>query len=309
MAEPLRILVVANETVGGRKLIDAVRKQAEAAHEQLRPFHVTVVCPQNQPKAGYVVYDETVRSAAQNRLDTTLAQLREVGIEAEGEVMDPDPFNATMDAFNQYGADEIIVSTHPQTRPGGLGPGLIDPVRDASGVPVEHVVVDLDADRADATRTLVVANQTVGGEPLIGLLRGKAHESPHRFIVISPLGEGGDPEEASERLAHTLERLHDEGLEATGQVMDPDPFTAIQNALQSYEVDEIAISTFPSTGSGWPRPDLVARDQRPPPLCPPRRGAQRPGGARTAVAGWSAWSPPPQPGTAAERGEFRIDPP
>jgi hypothetical protein len=260
-AAPLRILVVANETVGGRALIDAVRKHAEEAHEQLRPFHVTVVCPQNQPKAGYVVYDETVRTAAQNRLETTLAQLREVGIEAVGEIMDPDPYNATMDAFGQYGADVIIISTHPETRSGWLRRDLIDRVRDAAGVPVEHVVVDLDADRADATRTLVVANQTVGGEPLIGLLRGKAHEGPHRFIVISPQGESGDSGDAHERLAHTLQRMHDEGLEATGQVMDPDPFTAIQNALQFYAVDEIVISTFPSTRSGWLRNDLIARVQ------------------------------------------------
>ncbi|MEA2439290.1 MAG: hypothetical protein QOH76_714 [Thermoleophilaceae bacterium] len=261
--EPLRILVVANETVGGRALIDAVRKHAEKAHDQLRPFHVTVVCPQNQPKAGYVVYDETVRHAAENRLATTLAQLREVGIEADGEIMDPDPYNATMDAFGQYGADEIIISTHPETRSGWLRRDLIDRVRDAAGVNVEHVIVDLDADRADATRTLVIANQTIGGEPLIGLLKGKANESPHRFIVIAPQGgssEEGEPH-AHERLAHTLHRLHDEGLDATGQVMDPDPFTAIQNALQFYAVDEIVISTFPSTRSGWLRSDLVGRVQ------------------------------------------------
>src|SRR5215210_4908448 len=258
-AEPLRILVVANETVGGRALIDAVRKHAEQAHEQMRPFHVTVVCPQNQPKAGYVVYDETVRNAAENRLATTIAQLREVGIEAEGEIMDPDPYNATMDAFGHYGADEIIISTHPETRSGWLRRDLIDRVRDATGVPVEHVIVDLDADRADATRTLVVANQTVGGEPLIGLLKGKAQESPHRFVVIMPQSDSSDESEAHQRLAHTLQRLHETGLDATGQVMHPDPFTSIQNALQFYAVDEIVISTFPATRSGWLRNDLVER--------------------------------------------------
>jgi hypothetical protein len=259
--DPLRILVVANETVGGRALIDSVVKHAEQAHEQMRPFHVTVVSPQNQPKHGYVVYDESVRTAAENRLQITLAQLREVGIEAEGEIMDPDPYNATMDAFAQHGADEIIISTHPETRSGWLRRDLIDRVRDASGAPVEHVVVDLDADRAEATRTLVVANQTVGGEPLIGLLKGKAQESPHRFIVISPQGGADDGDDANQRLAHTLQRMHDEGLDATGQVMDPDPFTAIQNALQFYAVDEIVISTFPSTRSGWLRNDLIARVQ------------------------------------------------
>ncbi|MFL5883603.1 MAG: hypothetical protein ACJ77M_00915 [Thermoleophilaceae bacterium] len=258
---PFRILVVANETVGGRALIDAIVRYAEKARSEGREPVVQVVSPQNQPKKGFVVYDESVREAAENRLQTTIAQLREVGLEATGDVMDPDPYAATMDAFNSDGADCIVVSTHPQTRSGWLRRDLIDRIRDAAGVPVEHVVVDLDADRKVATRTLVVANQTVGGEPLIGLLRGKAQESPHNFIVISPQGGSGDGGEAHERLAHTLERLREAGLEAIGQVMDPDPFTAIQNALQFYAVDEIVISTFPATRSGWMRADLVERVQ------------------------------------------------
>ena len=259
-ADPLRILVVANETVGGRALIDAVRGHAESAHEHGRPFEVMVVCPQNQPKHGYVVFDDSVRAAAENRLRTTIEQLLAVGVEASGEVMDPDPFHATMDAFGTFHADEIIISTHPGARSGWLRRDLIDRVKDASGLPVEHVIVDLDADRAERVRTLVVANQTAGGEPLIGLLRGKAQESPHSFIVVMPQG-GAEPGDAPERLARVLDRLHSEGLEATGQIMPPDPFTAIQNALQFYAIDEIVISTFPGERSGWLRNDLIARVQ------------------------------------------------
>ena len=129
-------------------------------------------------------------------------------------------------------------------------------------MPVEHVVVDLDADRADAVRTLVVANQTVGGEPLIGLLQGQGAGGAaplHRDLARRAARTTATTR--TERLAHTLERLHEEGLDATGQVIDPDPFTAIQNALQFYAVDEIVISTFPSTRSGWLRNDLVGRVQ------------------------------------------------
>ena len=258
-ADPLRILVVANETVGGRALIDAVKKHAQEAHERGEPFHVTVICPQNQPRSGYVIYEDSVRAAAENRLRQTLAQLREVGIEADGEVMDPDPFSATMDAIDSYGADEVIISTHPDTRSGWLRRDLVDRVRDASGLPAEHVVVDLEADRQHVTRTLVVANQTVGGEPLLELLKEKGRESPHNFVVILPQGEGGEHGDAHQRLAHTLELLHQAGLEAIGQVMDPDPFTAVQNALQFYPADEIVVSTFPETRSGWLRSDLIQR--------------------------------------------------
>ena len=90
-----------------------------------------------------------MRDAARNRVEATLSALREVGIEARGDVMDPDPFSATLDAVREYGIDEIIISTHPATRSGWLRRDLIERVQEATELPVEHVVVDLDADRAE----------------------------------------------------------------------------------------------------------------------------------------------------------------
>ena len=256
-----RILVVANETVAGKPLIDAVKRPADGDQVE-----VQVISPQNQPKHGYVVYDEHVRDAAQNRLEMTLALLREAGIEADGDVMDPDPYSAVMDALGEQDYDEIIVSTHPETRSGWLRQGLVDRVQRAARRPVEHVVVDLDAERDDVKRTLVVANETVNSRPLLEALKRKADEEPRRFIVIAPQagggnGDGDSDDDPHERLAHTLKDLEDAGLEAVGQVVHPDPFTAIQNALQFYAPDDIVISTFPETRSGWLRADLVGRVQ------------------------------------------------
>jgi hypothetical protein len=253
-----RILVVANETVAGQPLIDAVR--ARAAGEDV---DVHVICPQNQPRHGYVIYESMVRDAAENRLQMTLALLREAGIEADGEVMDPDPYAAVMDALGEADYDEIIISTHPETRSGWLREGLVDRVRRAARRPVEHVVVDLDTERDDVKRTLVVANQTVSSSALLDVLRRKAQEEPRRFIVICPAaeanGDGGGGGDAAQRLAHTLKELEDAGLDAIGQVVHPDPYTAIQNALQFYAPDDIVISTFPETRSGWLRADLIGR--------------------------------------------------
>jgi hypothetical protein len=255
-----RILVVANETLAGKPLIDAVRRHAEGEDVQ-----VHVISPQNQPKHGYVIYDEHVRDAAENRLGMTLALLREAGIEADGEVMDPDPYSAIMDALGEQDYDQIIVSTHPETRSGWLRQGLVDRVERAARRPVEHVVVDLDAERDDVKRTLVVANQTVSSRPLLDALKRKAEEEPRRFIVIAPQaadGGNGDGEgDPHERLAHTLKELESAGLQAIGQVEHHDPFTAIQNALQFYAPDDIVISTFPETRSGWLRADLIGRVQ------------------------------------------------
>jgi hypothetical protein len=249
-----RILVVANETVAGRPLIDAVRRHAEGGE-----VDVHVICPQNQPKHGYVIYDSMVREAAENRLNMTIALLREAGIEAHGEVMDPDPYSAVMDALGERDFDEIIVSTHPETRSGWLRQGLVDRLHRATRRPVEHVVVDLDTERDDVKRTLVVANQTVGGMALLEALKRKAGREPRRFIVICPASDDGSEGDAHRRLAHTLKELEDAGLDAIGQVVHPDPYTAIQNALQFYAPDDIVISTFPETRSGWLRGDLIGR--------------------------------------------------
>src|SRR5438270_11221013 len=110
--------------------------------------------------------------------------------------MDPEPFNATLDAVREYGIHEIIVSTHPETRSGWLRRDLIERVQEATALPVTHVVVDLDADRAEATHTLVIANQTAGGEPLFAELKRRADEGPHRFTVIVPQ-DGGDGHHAA----------------------------------------------------------------------------------------------------------------
>src|SRR3954471_20974948 len=192
-----RILVVANETVADQALIDAVKRHADQGE-----IKVHVICPQNQPKHGYVIHDSQIREVAENRLEMTLAQLREIGVDATGEVMDPDPYAAVMDALGDQDYDFIIVSTHPQTRSGWLRQDLVDRLTRATRRPVEHVVVDLDTERDEALRTLVVANQTVGGEPLMKLLHDKADERPRRFIVIAP--QSGEPgaSGAHERLAH-----------------------------------------------------------------------------------------------------------
>jgi len=133
-----RILVVANETVAGQPLIDAVKRSAEGQEVQ-----VHVICPQNQPRHGYVIYEEHVRDAAENRLRMTLALLHEAGIEADGDVVDPDPYSAVMDALGEQDYDEIVVSTHPETRSGWLREDLISRVQESTTKPVEHIVVEM----------------------------------------------------------------------------------------------------------------------------------------------------------------------
>ncbi|HEX4734650.1 MAG TPA: hypothetical protein VH247_09575 [Thermoleophilaceae bacterium] len=247
-----KLLVVANETVVGKPLIDAVKARAGKG-----PVQVHVICPQNMPRAGWVQYGDEARWAAENRLKATLARLSEAGVQADGAIEDPDPYTAIMDELGRNDYDEIIISTHPETRSGWLRRDLIERVKQATRRPVEHVVVD-DPNDESGKETLVVANQTVEDEQLLEMIKSRASDGRHRFVLIMPQGEGaeGDP---YERLAHVLRRLEEGGVDAVGQVVHPDPFTAIQNAVQWYPVDDIIISTFAPEKSGWLRADLVGR--------------------------------------------------
>jgi hypothetical protein len=257
------VLVVANETLGGRPLLEAVR--ARAAEGDVR----FVLCvPQNRPRAGLVIYDDAVFDAAQTRVDLALEFLREEGIQAIGEVGDPDPYTATIDAVREYSPAEILISTYPETRSGWLRRDLIERVRDATGLPVEHVVNDIDSEGMPFHVTLAVANRTASGDELLEALTAKAGslEGQQRtlFIVVIPQ-EGGDghaSRRARTRLKLVLDRLRGNGLNAAGMIGDPDPFTAITNALQYFRVDDIVISTFPETKSGWLRADLIERVRR-----------------------------------------------
>jgi len=256
------VLVVANETLGGRPLIEAVR--ARAAGGEVR----FVLCvPQTQPRSGLVVYDHAVFDAAQARVELAVGFVRSEGIEAVGEVGDPDPYAATMDAVQEYNPHEIIISTYPETRSGWLRRDLVDRVRDASGLPVEHVVADIESEGLPFRVTLAVANRTASGDELFQVLKAK-HEvgggdkpGGRLFIIVVPQegGYGTASGRARTRLALVLDRLRSAGMSAAGMIGDPDPYTAILNALQYFRVDDIVISTFAETKSGWLRADLIER--------------------------------------------------
>jgi hypothetical protein len=136
-----RILVVANETVGGEELLAILRSKSEGVQE-----NVLVVCPAlNSQVRTWTSDEDGARAAAQARLDASLARLASDGIQAEGEVGDGDPLQAMEDALRTFGADEIVISTHPEGRSNWLERGVVSAARERFDVPITHVVVDLEA--------------------------------------------------------------------------------------------------------------------------------------------------------------------
>jgi len=250
------IVVVANETVVSRALVELIEQRAQTGAVQ-----VTVVAPVNQPRQGYVVYYDTRRASARRRLDRTLDLLRAAGVPANGVVVETDPVSALRDAIARLEPDEVIVSTHPQRQSGWLRRDAVAPMRRVAGdLPFEHVVVDLAAESGDAN-VLVVANQTVLGEPLLAKIRERAAQGPRAsFLIISPQGGAeGSYDEAERRLLRAVTLLRSEGLDVHGEISQPDPHAAVMQTIEDERVDELMVSTFPDTRSGWLRRDLVER--------------------------------------------------
>ena len=134
-----RILVVANETVGGKPLLEQIRQLAADGHTR-----VLVVSPAlNTPLRHLASDEDPARAQARERLDRSLAELERNGVQASGEVGDGDPLQAIEDALRTFGADEIVISTHPEGRSNWLERGVVSSARERFAVPIHHVVVDL----------------------------------------------------------------------------------------------------------------------------------------------------------------------
>jgi hypothetical protein len=138
-----RILVIANETVGGGPLLDRIRERSSGHKTQ-----VLVVSPAlNTPLRHWASDEDSAREQARERLDRSLGLLEQQGIQASGEIGDGDPLQAIEDALRTFGADEIIISTHPEGRSNWLERGVVGSARERFAVPIHHVVVDLEAER------------------------------------------------------------------------------------------------------------------------------------------------------------------
>jgi hypothetical protein len=252
------VLVLANETIGGAKLLDAIRERHAEGDAR---FHVVV--PLTRPRHGNVIYDEAVRDSAQVRVDLALSFMHQEGIEGTGEVGDPDPLNAAKDAIAEHGIDEIIVSTLPAQSSGWMKRDLIEALEGETGLPVKHVVVDLAREGLPFDVTLVVANQTVAGEELVTRLKELAAEGPRRFIIVVPQDhvQGHAVRAARERLRTLLASLDESGIVAAGMIGEPNPYDATMNAVQFFHISEIVISTLPAGQSKWMADKLVERVQ------------------------------------------------
>jgi GNAT superfamily N-acetyltransferase len=171
-----------------------------------------------------------------------------------------------MDAIAEHHPDEIVISTYPAASSGWLRRDLIERISEATTVPVEHVIVDLDQEGVPFGTTLAVANRTLASPTFLEALKSRVEGEleRHVFIFVVPQegGHGIAARQARARLTQVIDRARAAGLICAGMIADPDPYNAVMNAVQFFRVDDIVISTLPATRSGWMRADLIERVRR-----------------------------------------------
>jgi hypothetical protein len=145
-----RILVVANETVAGRHLLQEIERRATAGEHE-----VLVISPALTARIRFLVSDVDggIRQA-EERMRASVDALTSAGVNARGEVGDGDPILAIEDALSQFAADEIVISTHPQGRSNWLEKRVVRRAEERFDLPLTHVVVDLEAERQEAPATM-----------------------------------------------------------------------------------------------------------------------------------------------------------
>ena len=147
-----RLLVVANETVGGEALLEEIGNRCRG-----RDCEILVVTPAlAASRAAHWAsdVDEAIELARQ-RMELSVIEIERAGLKARGEVGDSDPNVAIEDALRVFPADEIVISTHPPERSRWLEHGVVERARDEIDLPVTHVVVDLEAEASAPSRSLV----------------------------------------------------------------------------------------------------------------------------------------------------------
>jgi hypothetical protein len=140
-----RILVVANQTAAGRELLEEIRNRCRGVDCEVLLVSPAMVSSRAERWASDI--DEGL-DLARERMARSVTALRGVGVEVRAEVGDPDPNMAIEDALRMFPADEIVISTLPPGESKWLEHDVVERTRREVDLPMTHVVVDLEAERA-----------------------------------------------------------------------------------------------------------------------------------------------------------------
>jgi hypothetical protein len=134
-----RVLIVANQTAGGRHLHDEVRRRRDQGQRNF-----TLLVPSSRPHGTFTWTDGQARALAQRRMETAIRMLSDLDIEIDGVVgVAPTALDAVRDLMRERPFDEVIVSTYPHPVSHWMRMDLPSRIEYHSGKPVTHIVASV----------------------------------------------------------------------------------------------------------------------------------------------------------------------
>jgi hypothetical protein len=139
---PHRVLAIVTESLGGTESLDQIRDGGEGGVE----VRLVVPAVEANPLRHTLGDVDEPRRLAEEQLQASLRLLRDGGVDAEGEVGDPDPVQAAQDALLKAPADEILIFTRSDTESRWYEDGLFERAQESLQPPLRLVVVEAEAE-------------------------------------------------------------------------------------------------------------------------------------------------------------------
>jgi hypothetical protein len=133
-----RVLIVANQTLGGAELQHEIADRT--ASEPCEFWVLVPATPMSDQVVPQGFVAEDGAAAAEARLHQELSRLGALGVTAAGEIGDPDPVEAIRQTLDTREFDEIILATLPQGVSRWLRQDLVHRVQRKFPQKVTHVV-------------------------------------------------------------------------------------------------------------------------------------------------------------------------
>jgi hypothetical protein len=123
--------------------------------------------------------------------------------------------------------------------------------------------------RPPRRRLLIIANATCMGDELFREIRRRADETATDVLIVAPAltsrlrywmsDEDAGTASAQQRLAASIEHCAAAGIPAQGALGDADPLQALDDAMRSFDPDDVIIATHPPDRSNWLENGIVAQ--------------------------------------------------
>jgi hypothetical protein len=166
-----RVLVIATDELAGGDLLGALRRHLDGPQRPDPPGVIVVAPAVEKTPLQHALGDvDTASKEAQRRLDASLAELRDAGISALGEVGDSDPLIAAKDALRQYPADEVLIVAHSDDQARWFEDGLFERAQEELYPPLRLIAIRRE-DGVGEPRLAEVKGTGAGRKPAAGAER------------------------------------------------------------------------------------------------------------------------------------------